>query len=62
MTTRLLRYGLGVALALAAAAPLTAPANAMTCSPGTEAVCIVAGVACTVINRQNAIPMYCQLG
>lgn len=46
-----LRYALaGAAIAAAAAAPLSAPAQAMACHPDFQVVCTVIGLACRTVD------------
>ncbi len=48
-------------------APMSAPANAMTCSPDFEAVCVVIGTSCRILDTVEAKVIKkdlinCQLG
>ena len=49
MNGRIVRFGLGAALALAATAPLTPASHAFPCGPELEPLCTVYAQACTTL-------------
>lgn len=63
MRARVLRAGLGVTLAAAVSAPLTAPADAWAClDPATQAVCFVVGTSCRAFDAVTSRGEICQFG
>ncbi len=51
MNGRIVRFGLGAALALAATAPLTPASHAFPCGPEQEPLCTVYAKACTTLGK-----------
>ena len=60
MKTRLLRLGLGASLAVAATAPMTAPANAWACiGTAGEVLCFVVGTSCRAVDSVTGLGELC---